>query len=313
MGRARIAASGCAGGTKCRFTTTTGKNPSMHGHGALYSRIQPAKVASRPPGEWQTMKVRLVGRDVTVTLNDHGRECRLAVADRAQHRELGAALEQSPRILARFNRRRQRGGKRESSFRDERRWRAEDGRLSGRIQIQTTRIVARALPERDERHIRHLRYLGGADPPGRHVPGPCRGPRAPATRTSRQGRGRPCPTAGRADRRAGLSVRVHGHDDERGRSDERHAHGGQLAEAALPQRLSGGQADEGLWRSSKALPVACGACEATMTRLRWMRGFCVSAHRGSCPPPKSFQGCFCQIGLCVVVLIAKRSPRGPEV
>jgi hypothetical protein len=46
-----------------------GKEASVHGHGALYSRIAPAKVASRPPGEWQTMKVRLVGRDVTVTLN----------------------------------------------------------------------------------------------------------------------------------------------------------------------------------------------------------------------------------------------------
>ncbi len=46
-----------------------GKEASVHGHGALYSRIPPAKVASKPPGEWQTMKVRLVGRDVTVTLN----------------------------------------------------------------------------------------------------------------------------------------------------------------------------------------------------------------------------------------------------
>lgn len=46
-----------------------GKPPSVHGHGALYSRIPPPKVASRPPGQWQTMQVRLVGRDLTVILN----------------------------------------------------------------------------------------------------------------------------------------------------------------------------------------------------------------------------------------------------
>jgi hypothetical protein len=47
-----------------------GKPPSLHGNGALYSRILPSKNASRQPGEWQTMDIRLVGRDVTVVLND---------------------------------------------------------------------------------------------------------------------------------------------------------------------------------------------------------------------------------------------------
>ncbi len=47
-----------------------GQPPSVHGNGALYSRIVPSKNASRPPGEWQTMDIRLVGRDVTVVLND---------------------------------------------------------------------------------------------------------------------------------------------------------------------------------------------------------------------------------------------------
>ncbi len=47
-----------------------GKSPSLHGNGALYSRILPAKNASRPPGEWQTLDIRLVGRIVTVVLND---------------------------------------------------------------------------------------------------------------------------------------------------------------------------------------------------------------------------------------------------
>ena len=43
---------------------------SVHSNGALYSRIVPSVEASRPPGEWQTFDIRLVGRDVTVVLND---------------------------------------------------------------------------------------------------------------------------------------------------------------------------------------------------------------------------------------------------
>jgi hypothetical protein len=46
-----------------------GKPPNTHGNGALYSRILPAENASRPPGEWQTMDIRLIGRQVSVTLN----------------------------------------------------------------------------------------------------------------------------------------------------------------------------------------------------------------------------------------------------
>ena len=46
-----------------------GKPPSSHGNGALYSRIAPAVNASKPPGEWQAFDIRLVGRDLTVTLN----------------------------------------------------------------------------------------------------------------------------------------------------------------------------------------------------------------------------------------------------
>jgi hypothetical protein len=44
--------------------------PDVHSNGALYSRIVPSVQASRPPGEWQTFDIRLVGRDVTVVLND---------------------------------------------------------------------------------------------------------------------------------------------------------------------------------------------------------------------------------------------------
>jgi len=47
-----------------------GQPPSGHGNGALYSRIVPAVNASRAPGEWQTLDVRIVGRQVTVVLND---------------------------------------------------------------------------------------------------------------------------------------------------------------------------------------------------------------------------------------------------
>ena len=46
-----------------------GKAASDHGNGALYGRIKPSQNASRKAGEWQTLVVRLVGREVTVTLN----------------------------------------------------------------------------------------------------------------------------------------------------------------------------------------------------------------------------------------------------
>jgi hypothetical protein len=46
-----------------------GQPASFHGNGALYCRETPRVNASRPPGEWQTLVVRLVGRDLTVTLN----------------------------------------------------------------------------------------------------------------------------------------------------------------------------------------------------------------------------------------------------
>ena len=48
-----------------------GKPPDTHGNGALYSRILPTMNASKPAGEWQSYDIRLVGRDVTVVLNDH--------------------------------------------------------------------------------------------------------------------------------------------------------------------------------------------------------------------------------------------------
>jgi len=45
------------------------RSPSNRTSGAILSRIAPAFNAARPAGEWQTLAVRLVGRQVTVVLN----------------------------------------------------------------------------------------------------------------------------------------------------------------------------------------------------------------------------------------------------
>ena len=46
-----------------------GKAPESHGHMAIYSRLAPARNASKPAGEWQTVDATLVGNRVTVVLN----------------------------------------------------------------------------------------------------------------------------------------------------------------------------------------------------------------------------------------------------
>src|SRR5262249_48304909 len=48
-----------------------GNPPNTHSNGALYSRVAPRVNASKPAGEWQAYDIRLVGRHVTVVLNDH--------------------------------------------------------------------------------------------------------------------------------------------------------------------------------------------------------------------------------------------------
>jgi len=45
------------------------KPPSTHGSGAILGRIAPSLNPSYPAGEWQTLSVRLVGRQVTVIFN----------------------------------------------------------------------------------------------------------------------------------------------------------------------------------------------------------------------------------------------------
>ncbi|MEZ5351480.1 MAG: DUF1080 domain-containing protein [Bryobacteraceae bacterium] len=42
---------------------------SLHGNGALYSRILPSRNASKPPMEWQAFDITLIGRQVTIVLN----------------------------------------------------------------------------------------------------------------------------------------------------------------------------------------------------------------------------------------------------
>ena len=48
-----------------------GRPPGLHGTGALYTRIVPPENYGKPAGQWQTLDVRLVGMEVTGTLNGH--------------------------------------------------------------------------------------------------------------------------------------------------------------------------------------------------------------------------------------------------
>lgn len=60
---------GLRGRYEVQIVNDFGRPPSLHGNGALYSRVAPSINASRKAGEWQTFDIRLVGRDVTVVLN----------------------------------------------------------------------------------------------------------------------------------------------------------------------------------------------------------------------------------------------------
>jgi hypothetical protein len=48
-----------------------GKPAGPHNTGSLYMRIIPPENYGKPAGEWQTLDIRLVGREVTGTLNGH--------------------------------------------------------------------------------------------------------------------------------------------------------------------------------------------------------------------------------------------------
>lgn len=60
---------GLRGRYEIQIQDNFGQPPNAHGTGALYSRIAPSVNASRAPGQWQTMVIRLIGRTLTVTLN----------------------------------------------------------------------------------------------------------------------------------------------------------------------------------------------------------------------------------------------------
>ncbi len=60
---------GLRGRYEVQIASDYGHPPNMHGTGALYTRVLPSVNAGKPPDEWQTFEIRLVGREVTTTLN----------------------------------------------------------------------------------------------------------------------------------------------------------------------------------------------------------------------------------------------------
>jgi hypothetical protein len=77
-----------------------GRPPNTHGAAALYSRVAPSVNASKPPGEWQSYDIRLVGRTLTVVHNgtkvlDHVEvEGLTAIANNADEAEPGPFIVQ---------------------------------------------------------------------------------------------------------------------------------------------------------------------------------------------------------------------------
>jgi hypothetical protein len=70
LGKGTNSGIGLRGRYEVQIIDDFGRPPNTHSAGALYSRIPPAVNASKPPGEWQTYKIRLVGRQVTIAHND---------------------------------------------------------------------------------------------------------------------------------------------------------------------------------------------------------------------------------------------------
>jgi len=48
-----------------------GRPPGLHNTGTLYTRIVPPENYGKAAGQWQTLEIRLVGMEVTGTLNGH--------------------------------------------------------------------------------------------------------------------------------------------------------------------------------------------------------------------------------------------------
>ena len=51
------------------YAADHGQPPDLHGNASLYRRIAPSVNAGRPAGEWRTMEIKRIGRDLTVVLN----------------------------------------------------------------------------------------------------------------------------------------------------------------------------------------------------------------------------------------------------
>jgi hypothetical protein len=60
---------GLRGRYEVQIADDAGRPPSVHGNGAIYGRIAPLINASKDPGEWQVFEIRLVGRQVSISLN----------------------------------------------------------------------------------------------------------------------------------------------------------------------------------------------------------------------------------------------------
>jgi hypothetical protein len=60
---------GLRGRYEVQIMESYGKEPHKQGHGAIYYRIVPTSNPSKKIGEWQTLHVRLIGREVSVTMN----------------------------------------------------------------------------------------------------------------------------------------------------------------------------------------------------------------------------------------------------
>ena len=60
---------GLRGRYEVQISDDIGRPPSAFSSGAVYGRLAPVINASRDPGEWQTFDIRLVGRQVTVSVN----------------------------------------------------------------------------------------------------------------------------------------------------------------------------------------------------------------------------------------------------
>ena len=60
---------GLRGRYEVQIVDDAGRPPSVHVNGAIYCRIAPIINATKDPGEWQTFEIRLIGRQVSVSLN----------------------------------------------------------------------------------------------------------------------------------------------------------------------------------------------------------------------------------------------------